>query len=369
MKTMLAARLHKVGDPMVLDQVPVPEPRAGDVLIQIKACGIVPNLRNVLKHFQDWFPHSNPLPKLPAIFGLDVAGVIVQLGDRVHNFKVGDRVYVNPYRGCGGCKECRGGRYTDCQNAIFQGYFGFGPKAQDLFDAYPYGGLTEYQTAPQYGLVHLPDNIAFEQAVRLGYIGTAFSGYRKARLSPGDTLLINGISGTLGLGALLVALAMGATRILGTARDAERLERVKRIAPGRIEVLALGNKSICDWARELTDGYGVDVVIDCLAPGSPVETMQDAIYALRRSGRAINVNGLGVPVPLDVHWMMDKQITLFGSNWFNTCEGQELAEMARAGTLNLSVFEHQRFALSDVNQLLDNLHQRNGGFTNFVVVP
>ena len=73
MTTMLAARLHKVGEPMKLERVP--EPRPTDVLIAPKACSAVPNLINVLTHWQTWFPEL-PLRKLPAIFGLDVAGVV-----------------------------------------------------------------------------------------------------------------------------------------------------------------------------------------------------------------------------------------------------------------------------------------------------
>jgi hypothetical protein len=69
MDLMLAARLHRIGDPMVLESLPVPGPRPTDVLVEVKACGIVPNLGNVLTHWQTWFPEL-PLPKLPAIFGL-----------------------------------------------------------------------------------------------------------------------------------------------------------------------------------------------------------------------------------------------------------------------------------------------------------
>ena len=75
MTMMLAARLHKVGEPMKLERVPVPEPRPTDVLIAAKACGVAPNLINVLTHWQTWF-RELPRPKLPAIFGLDVAGVV-----------------------------------------------------------------------------------------------------------------------------------------------------------------------------------------------------------------------------------------------------------------------------------------------------
>jgi hypothetical protein len=65
MKMMLAARLHQVGGEMILERLPVPEPRSTDVLVEVKACGLVPNLRNVLANWQTWFPEL-PLPKLPA---------------------------------------------------------------------------------------------------------------------------------------------------------------------------------------------------------------------------------------------------------------------------------------------------------------
>ena len=129
MTTMLAAKLHKIGEPMRLEQVPVPTPRPTDVLVAVKACGVVPNLINVLTHWQTWFPEL-PLPKLPAIFGLDVAGVIASVGDQVQNFRKGDRVYVTPGLFCGSCPACRADDTMNCTNYTFRGYFGFGPDAQ-----------------------------------------------------------------------------------------------------------------------------------------------------------------------------------------------------------------------------------------------
>jgi D-arabinose 1-dehydrogenase-like Zn-dependent alcohol dehydrogenase len=105
MSTMLAAKLYEVGEPMRLERVPVPTPRPTDVLVAVKACGVVPNLINVLTHWQTWFPEL-PLPRLPAIFGLDVAGVIAAVGEQVQNFQKGDRVYVTPGLFCGSCPAC-----------------------------------------------------------------------------------------------------------------------------------------------------------------------------------------------------------------------------------------------------------------------
>jgi len=367
--TMLAARLHKIGEPMKLEHVPVPEPRPTDVLVAVKACGVVPNLINVLTHWQTWFPEL-PLPKLPAIFGLDVAGVIAGVGEQVQNFQEGDRVYVTPGLFCGSCPACRADDTMNCTNYTFRGYFGFGPNSQKQFDAYPYGGMCEYITAPQHNLVRIPDKVSFEEAARFGYIGTAYAALRKAQAGPGKTVFINGLTGTLGLGATICALGRGVTRILGTARDRQRLARVKALAPNRIEVLAQDEgRSVAEWARSFTGGDGVDATIDCLGPGTSGTLLMDAIYALRRGGKAINIGGVGEKTVMDIHWMMDNQIEFIGSNWFTVADGEALSAMAEAGTLDLSVFQHVRIRLSEVNRALDGSQFRDGGFTNLVIVP
>jgi threonine dehydrogenase-like Zn-dependent dehydrogenase len=369
MTMMQVARLHAFGAPMVLESMPVPSPRPTDVLVAVKTCGVVPNLINVLSHWQTWFPEL-PLPKLPAIFGLDVAGVIAAVGEQVQNFRAGNRVYVTPGLFCGSCPACRADNTMNCANFTFRGYFGFGPDAQRQFDAYPYGGMCEYITAPQHNLVPLPDNVSFEGAARFGYIGTAYAALRKAGAGPGKTIFINGLTGTLGLGATLTALGRGVTRILGTARDRKRLARVKALAPDRIEILPQDEgKSVADWARSLTGGHGVDAVIDCLGPGTSGKLLMNAIYALRRGGKAINIGGFGEKTVMDVHWMMDNQIEFIGSNWFTIEDGEALAAMPGAGTLDLSVFEHVRVPLAEVNRALDGSQFRDGGFTNVVIVP
>ncbi len=368
MKMMRVARLHQIGGPLLVEELPVPEPRPTDVLVAVKVCGVVPNLKNVLTKWPEWFPYL-PLPKLPAIFGLDVAGVVAEVGAQVHSIRAGDRVYVNPARGCGSCRACRCGEIVNCRAFTFQGYFGRGPLSQAVFEAYPYGGMSEYITAPQSALVRLPDNVSFEQAARFGYLGTAYAAIRKSGAGPGHSLLVNGIGGALGLCVALVALATGVTKILGTGRNQALLDRVKALAPERIEVLAVAKRPIQEWASLLTEGDGADAVIDTLPPGSPSSAMQDALNALRRGGRGVNIGGVGEPLPLNVHRMMGMNIQLIGSCWFATGEGQELAEMARARTLNLSVLEHRRIPLQNVNEGLNSLQDANRGFNNFVVIP
>ncbi len=133
MTQMRAARLHAIGEPISIDTIDVPEPRPTDVLVRVKACGIVPNMANVISNWPTWFPHQ-PLAKLPAIFGLDAAGVVDKVGEAVIRTRPGDRVYVNPLRSCGSCYACRGGQLSRCRYFTLNGYFSTCRDGQRIFD-------------------------------------------------------------------------------------------------------------------------------------------------------------------------------------------------------------------------------------------
>ncbi|UJW81229.1 alcohol dehydrogenase catalytic domain-containing protein [Hydrogenophaga sp. SL48] len=367
-RTMTSARLHALHTPMTLDTIPVPKPRPNDVLVRVKACGIVPNMANVINNWPSWFPHQ-PLAKFPAIFGLDPVGVVEEVGEAVINAKPGDRVYVSPLRSCGSCKACRAGRRSQCRYYTLNGYFSTSTDGQRIFDLYPYGGFSEFMTAPEYALVNIPDNLSFEKAGRFGYLGTSYGALQNAAAGSGQVALIDGITGTLGVAATVLGLSMGLSRILGTGRDKDLLERVKALAPDRIEVLSLGERPTGEWARELTGGDGVDFAISALGARAPVETMLDSMKAVRRGGRVVNIGGVADALPIDMKWMMDEQIQIIGSNWFTASQGQEMADMVRTGTLDLSYLEDVVFPLSSVNEAISGLKDRNGGFSNYVVCP
>ncbi|MBU3063184.1 alcohol dehydrogenase catalytic domain-containing protein [Nocardia sp. NEAU-G5] len=368
MTLMRAARLHEIGQPMSIDEIETPEPRPTDVLVRVKACGIVPNMANVINNWPTWFPHQ-PLAKFPAIFGLDPAGVVEAVGSAVIHTKPGDRVYVSPLRSCGDCAACRDGRHSHCRYYTLNGYFSTQRDGQRIFDLYPYGGFAEFMTAPQQSLVHLPDNLTFEQAGRLGYIGTAYGALRMADAGPGTVGLIDGITGTLGVAATKLCLALGVSRILGTGRNIELLHRVKAIAPDRIEVLELGQCSSGAWAKNLTGGEGADFVISALGAQADHDTMIDSMRGVRRGGKVVNIGGVAGAVPVDMKWLMDEQVQLIGSNWFTTAQGQQIVNMVATGTLDLSYLEHVCFSLDEVNRAISGLTDRHGGFSNYLVIP
>ena len=362
--SMRAARLHEPGQPLRIDTVDTPQPRPRDVLVAVKACGIIPNM-NAIFSGRLW----NHLPPLPASVGLDAAGIVAQVGSEVTDVAVGDRVYVNPWLSCGMCHYCRAGELLLCSAAAFQGYFGFfAHSVRQLMD-YPFGGFSEYITASPQRLVHLPEQVTFDQAARFGYLGTSFAALRCGQVGAGSWIAINGITGTLGVGATLLALGMGATRILGLGRNRDVLAQLKALAPDRIEVLALGDAPIADWVRQRTDQLGVDVLLDCSARSAAAANTADALAALKRGGVAINIGALTEPLAIQPIRFMTARLHFRGSNWFTTEEGQLMAEMAKVGALDLSRLTTRAYPLAQVNEALAEVQKRPGGFVNIVVNP
>lgn len=366
--TMFAARMHHVADKMVVEEIPVPRPGLGEVRVDVHAVNIVPNLSNILENWTTWFPES-PLPTLPAVFGLDPAGVIAEVGEGVIEWQVGDRVYVNPGRYCLSCASCRAGDLINCSSYAFSGYFGFTSTSGHLLDRYP-GGLSESMLAPAYSLVRLPDVLDFNSAARFGYLGTMYSALKKAKAGPGKTILVNGISGTLGLSAALLAPAMGLTTLFGTGRNHELLASAADLIPGRLRTHSISDGPVDTWIAQETGGRGVDIYVDALGPGADHETFRQGLRSLCRGGVCVDIGAIMGDVPIDVHRMMDQQQSLIGSAWSTPAEGQEMADMVAAGTLDLSPLEHQVFPLAEVNDAISGVADtRHGGFSNYIIAP
>ena len=170
--------------------------------------------------------------------------------------------------------------------------------------------------------------MTFDQAARFGYIGTSFAALRAGGVGRGSRIAINGITGTLGVAAVLLALGMGATRIIGFGRNRDILSKLKAVAPDRIETLALGDCPIAKWMHQHTDQLGADVLIDCSARGAPAANTAEALKGLKRGGIAVNIGALTEPLPIEPMRFMTSRLHFRGSNWFTTGEGQLMAGMA-----------------------------------------
>ncbi|WP_308467203.1 alcohol dehydrogenase catalytic domain-containing protein [Rathayibacter soli] len=365
-RRMRAARMHQVGEPLVIEDVDRPRATGTDVVVQVKACGMVPNLGNVLANWETWYPHE-PLPPRPAIFGLDPVGIVHEVGEQVVAFTPGDRVYVNPTRSCGACHACTSGAPQACDYWTFSGYFGFNQNSLQMYEKYPEGGFCEYMKAPQASLVTLPDNLGFRHATRLGYLGTAYAAVKKLGPLAGKTLIVNGATGTLGVGVTILALALGVSRVFAVARGVPLLERLQALAPGRIETFSNLDGSAAEWVMSRTDGRGADLMIDSLGAVASLDSFKDAMHGLRRGGRLVNVGGTAGELGFDVKWGMDNSISFTGSAWFTTAEGLELADMIRYGVVDLSIMEPKSWPFEQINEAINGVTSGDGGFTSYLI--
>lgn len=361
---MRAARLHTPGAAFKVDDVPRPVPGPGDVLVEVHSCGVVPNMNAV---FSGKYWHH--LPPLPASVGLDVAGVVVECGSDVSEFSPGDRVYVNPWLSCGACHYCHNESPLLCLSAAFQGYFGFSESSSELLLRYPYGGFSEFVTAAAQRLVRLPDSVSFDHAARLGYIGTAYSALRSGGVGPGSQIAVLGVTGTLGVAATLLALGMGATSILGIGRNRELLAKIEQLSPRRIETMALDTEPLDDWLRDHSEGLGVDAAIDCSGRGTDPEVSEALVRGLKRGGTCVFIGAQTGTLALEPTRFIMDQVSFTGSMWFSDAEAHDLVTMAAEGVLDLSTLETRAFPLEEVNDALEAVTSRLGGFTNVVVHP
>lgn len=362
--TMKVARLHVPGEPFRLEEMPVPEPGPGQVLVRVRAAGLIPNMQGVVSG-KEWYT----LPPLPAVYGLDAAGVVESAGPGVTGWRGGERVYVNPALWCGRCPACVDGRPLLCDSFSLRGYFSTGPHGTELQREYPCGAFAQYLLASAHALVRLPEIVSYAQGARFGYLGTSYRALRVAGLEAGRSVIVNGVTGTLGVGCVLLARAMGATRILGTGRNEAVLERVAALDPERVRVLRQSEAGFTEALRAATAGVGADAMVDCQGRGADVATTSAAVKALRKGGRAVMAGAVSGSPVLDYVWLLVTNAWITGSIWFTTAEAQEMADMAEAGTLDLSAWHTHALPLEQVNEGLAFVAGRQGGFANVVVEP
>jgi len=250
-----------------VEEVPVPDVGAGEVLIKVAACGICGT--DIKKIFQRYV-------EPPQIFGHELAGTVVAIGRGVSKWKLGDRVMSFHHIPCGTCFYCKNRLFSQCKQYKTTGLTGgFTPNG---------GGFGEYVKAMPWvaerGIVALPDNVSFEQATFIEPINTIVKAVQKARVQAGETVLIIGC-GPIGLQLLMVTKTVGA-RIYTSDPMATR--RAKSLVLGAVESFdPLSGKLMAD-IRARTEGRGADAVL--VAVAHP-EVVGEALATARPGGRVL----------------------------------------------------------------------------------
>jgi alcohol dehydrogenase len=110
-------------------------------------------------------------------------------------------------------------------------------------------------------------------------------------------------------------------------------------------------------------------MLDTLGAVASLEILDDAMQGVRRGGRIVNIGGTVGKLPIDMKWLMDEQMQLFGSVWFSTVEGYEMVELIRTRAVDLSILQHEVAKLDDINAAISGIASRHGGFSNYVIAP
>ena len=314
---MRAAVLEQFGSPLVVKEVEIPSIGPHEVLVRVRNCGVCGTDLKIKAG--RW----GPAP-LPMIMGHEAAGEVVEVGPEVLDFRSGDPVVVNFYVTCGRCRHCRQGRDTLCQESRQHGF---------NID----GGFAEYMKTRAANLCKVPDQLPLEQACTLACaVSTAYHAVTgRANIQPGTAVAIVGVGG-VGLHTLQMARLAGAWTVAVDVNE-ERLALAKKL--GADAVVIAGEPGFHEELRRLTDGEGVDVVIEFVASR---ETLDSSYRSLRRGGRLVLVGyDPNQPMTLWPHEAVRGELEVVGSRAAST---RELAE-----TLDLVV---QGRVLPIVDQLL-----------------
>lgn len=357
---MKAALLYELGKPLRVEEVSNPVLRDEDVLVKVEATFVAPSMKNIAEPGGDFIR-----PTFPAILGSDSIGTISELGKYVKGLKVGQRVWVNSILYDPNDEFALKGREGLSDSMAFQGMFTFNPNNVPFLNEYQ-GGFAEYIKAPSYNIVPLPDDFPTEQAVRLGYLGTAYHGLKRAGVHYGSTVIINGATGTVGTGAVMLALAMGAVKVIAVANKKDRLEQLKQIDPKHIETVSLLDGEVTGKIMQLTAGKGADGFVDCLSYVDTTSTQQ-CIYAVKRGGNVVCLGGATGVLTIPYGFLLGTEITLTGSIWFHSYEATEMVNLATSGKLDLSLFDVKSYSLDQINEAIEFAGSRVGGMTTTLV--
>ncbi len=328
-----AARFHKVGESLKLEELPKPKVGANDVLLKVKAAGMCHSDIHVID--------GVIMASSPVTLGHEIAGEVEEIGASVNQFKKGDKALVHFLSPCGSCKYCLEGRSMVCENLFTRPGYGFSAD----------GGYAEYCKVDADRLVRVPQDVPLDFAATLGCAGiTAYHAVNSVgRVALGDNVAIYGTGG-VGMYALQIAKLSGAN-VVAIGRSQEKLKMAESL--GANYIIDASKSKIKDEVKKATNGKGVDVMIDFIVSD---ESVKNSSSSLANGGRIVLVGVSNKPLSINPQVFMLREFSLAGSLVGTKNELAELVELAR--TKRLQSIVTRKFALEQINEALQSL--RNG---------
>ena len=306
---MRAAVIREIGALELVDDWAEPRAGAGQVVVRVAACGVCH--RDLIDRDGGY-----GFMRRPVVTGHEVAGTVEAVGDGVRGFAVGDGVVTGLRAPCGECAACVAGDEVRCQaSAVVYGI---------TVD----GGYAERARLWASSLVRVPDGVDLAAAAILNCTAAvALRALRRhARLAAGETVLMTGASGGVGVHALQVARILGA-RVVAVTSSADKVERLRALGAGEVVVARDAG-----WHKEVMarTGGGADVALELV--GAP--TFNGALRSLRLGGRAVVVGNITTErVEVNPGYLIARELTVAGSMGATRAELGEVLGWVRDGKL------------------------------------
>ncbi|XP_067665820.1 sorbitol dehydrogenase-like [Haliotis asinina] len=334
----LAVIMYKKGD-LRLEEVPVPEPKQGEVQLQMSSVGICGS--DV--HFWTNGHIGDFVVKAPMILGHEASGVVSKLGPGVTSLKVGDRVAIEPGVPCRICHYCKDGRYNLCPHVVFCAT----PPVN--------GNLSRFYTHAADFCFKLPDHVSTEEGAFLEPLSVAVHACNRANIKLGDKVLICG-AGPIGLVNLLTAKSRGAAKVIITDIDEKRLEFASKLGADYTFKVTSRDPAVTAQQIEETLGQPADKAIECSGATPSIWT---AIYATASGGCVVLV-GLGAStIELPILNAALREVDIRGNLRYANCYPTALSMIA-SGQIDVKPFITHRFSLEQSLEAFETAKRGEG---------
>ncbi len=319
---MKAVRIHEFGGPEVLryEDVPDPKLRKDHVLIRVWACA--------LNHLDLWVRKGLSGVKLPHILGSDISGEIVEPGEYVTGFTVGQRVLLAPMYFCNRCAFCVASQQNLCREFTALG---------NLVD----GGNCELIAIPAVNVIPIPPNLSFDEAasVPLVFLTAWHMLVGRAGIRMGQTVLVLGGSSGVGIAAIQIAKLFHA-RVIATAGSEEKLEKSRNL--GADFGIDHYQQKISQEVKKITHGEGVDIVVEHVGAA----TWNESMKSLKPAGTIVTCGATtGAEAAVNLQFLFARQLSVLGSYMGTMGELHEVLKHVFAGRLKPVV--DRTFSLSE----------------------
>ncbi len=346
---MKALQLEKAGSKLTVIEKEKPAPRPDGVVVKMLAAPVLSYMHGVV---DGSLPYM--LPGKPFIPGSDAIGVVESVGKEVFDLEPGTLVHAGPQIGSG----YGAGKPDD----LLIGLTGMAAESTRIQDIWMDGSFAEYVHYPVENITPLT-GLESHDTAKLGaimYLAVPYGGLLSIDFKPTETVIIGGATGNFGAHGVLMALAMGAAKLIPTGRNREALEKLRSIEPTRVfPALLTGELEKDSDAVKEAAGGKADCFLDIVGGGS-TDSVLASIRALRNGGRVSLMGALQEPINIPYVEIMVRELTIKGNFMYPKTAARDIARFIQAGVIDLDRLEIETFELEDGAKAVQEAKVKNG---------